>query len=377
MKNKLYLCLLILPLLAVLGITSCKKNDQAGGTGAPTIGRVRLLSKTDTIKNVVHRITLDSNSVYDDRRVVPFDSTVTSGKLGNQYGIVGTNLLTTSQVLFNGVPAYFNSALLTDNLIIITIPTNIPFGPSQINKLTIITAYGRIDYTFGIQQPPASITGFTPLAGSTGDTVTITGTVFDGVTGVTFDKIPATIVGTPTKTQIKVKVPAGVVQAYIYVTTPGGTAKSPASYGFKSLVYDDSFTNGWGSYFGYNSTRDYANTEHPKRGPYAIKVIYSNNYGALQVGYNGSTLDVAKLGLTSIKFSIYGGAGFAVGQKVQVILNGNYSAAVQVTVVPGVYTDFTVPISSLGSPATINELVIQGANVPVPSTIYVDDIGFI
>ena len=374
LKNKSSLLLTILVMITTC-FFACKKTDQ-GGTGAPTVGRVRLLAKTDTIKNVVHRITLDSNSIYNDSRVVPFDSTVTSGRLGTQYGIVGTNLLSTSKILFNGVSAYFNPNYVTDNLIIVTIPSNTPFGPSQINKLTIITAHGTVDYTFPIQQPAASITSFTPLAGSTGDIVTITGTVFDGVTGVRFDNVPATIVGTPTKTQIQVKVPAGVVQSYIYVTTPGGTAKSPASFGFKALVYDDTFSSGWGAYFGYNSTRDYANTEHVKRGTYAIKVLYQDAYGAFQVGYNGATIDVNKLGLTAIKFSIYGGAGTTATSRVQVILNGNYNSPSAVTIVPGVYTDFTVPLSSVGSPTTITELVIQCLNGN-GTVVYIDDIGFI
>ncbi|RYE35924.1 MAG: hypothetical protein EOP42_05225, partial [Sphingobacteriaceae bacterium] len=116
MKRNLNIFYCILSVLMVFGIASCKKTEQ-GGTGAPTVTRVRLLSKTDTIKNVVHRITLDSSSIYNDTRTVAFDSTVASGRLGTQYGIIGTNLLTTTTVSFNGVSVYFNPALLTDNSI--------------------------------------------------------------------------------------------------------------------------------------------------------------------------------------------------------------------------------------------------------------------
>jgi hypothetical protein len=377
MKKAFKIYALLLSVLVVSVIASCKK-DATGGTGAPTVTRVRLLSKTDTIKNVVHRITLDSNSIYNETKVVPFDSTVTSGRLNTQYGIVGTNLLTTISVSFNGVSVFFNPTLVTDNLIIVTIPTGIPFGPSQINKLTIITKYGRIDYTFPIQQPPPSITSFTPLAGSAGDIVTITGTVFDAVSGVKFDNVAAQIVGTPTTTSIQVKIPAGVVQAYIYVTTPGGTAKSIASFGFKSIVYDDALASGWGNYDGYNSVRDYRNALHPKRGLYAISTIFQNAYGALQIGYGGATLNVSSLGLTALKLSIYGDpATIHAGDRVQVVINGNYGSAFLITLTPGAYTDYTIPLSSLGSPTTITEFVIQAYGLAVPSTIYVDDIGFI
>lgn len=371
----------------VFGMTSCKKTDL-GGTGAPTVTRVRLLSKTDTIKNVVHRVTLDSNSIYNDTRLVSFDSTVTTGRLGVQYGIIGTNLLTTTSVSFNGVSVYFNPTLLTDNSIIVTIPSNtstvlIPFGPSQINKLTIVTSHGTVDYTFPIQQPAPVITSFTPLAAGAGDIVTITGSIFNAVTAVTFDTTPAVIVGTPTTTSIQVRVPAGVVSAYIYVTTPGGTTKSPASFGFKYIIYDDNLASGWGGkgsggYDGYSSTRDYANTLHPKRGSAAIAVTYTDSYGALQIGYGGATtIDVAKLGLTNLKFSIYGGANVTAGSRVQVVINGVYGKAVIVPITVGSYTDYTIPLSSLGSPATITEIVLQSYGGAAPSTIHVDDLGFI
>lgn len=357
--------------LMVLSISSCKK-DSTGGI--PTIDRVRLVSKTDTLSSVNHRITLDSNSVYDETRVVPFDSTVTIGRLNTQYAILGSNLRTTKSISINGVSIYFNPGLVTDHSIIVTLPSGLPFGPNQTNLLTVVTKFGSVDYPFGVLQPPPIITSFDPLAAGPGTIVTIKGSVFDDVSEVRFDDIPAEIVGTPTKTEIQVKVPVGVVQAYIYVTTPGGTTKSPAAFGFKVLVYDDAFTSGWPSYSGYNSVLDFANTEHPKRGTNAIKVTFNNNYGALQVGYNGATISTS--GLSAIKFSIYGDPSQA-GKKVQVVINGNYGNAFLVDLSAGSYTDYTIPLSSLGNPATITELVFQAYGLDVPSVIYVDDIGFI
>ena len=372
----------MLPALLMLGVVSCKKDTVQGGKGAPVVTKVRTVSKADTIRGVTHRITLDSSSVYDDHSVVAFDSTVVGGKLNNQYAIIGQNLLTTSSVSFNGSSVYFNPALVTDNVIIITIPTGTPFGPSQSNKLTIVTKYGKVDFNFAIQQPPPSITSFDPLAASTGDIVTITGTVFDGVTGVKFDDVPAQIIGTPTTTQIQVKVPVGVVQSYIYVTTPGGTVKSPASFGFKYIVYDDVLAPGWGGqgsggYDGYGSTRKYNSTDHPKRGANAIAVTVDNGYGALQLGYGGATLDVNAKGLKSLKVSIYGGAAFKTGDRVQLVINSNYGKAYALTITPGAYTDFTIPLADVGAPTTISEITFQTLGVAAPSTFYVDDLGFI
>lgn len=373
---------LVFAAFLVFSYTACKKNDLGGGV--PVVTSVRLLSKTDTIANVAHRVTLDSSSTYSDTRVVAFDSTVTNARLSTQYAIVGSNLQSTKTITLNGTSIYFNPTLVTDKVIILTIPaTGVPFGPGQTNKLIVTTAHGTATFTLGVQQPPATITSFAPLAASAGDTITIAGTVFDGVTGVTFDKVPATIIGTSTSTRIRVLVPAGVVQAYLYVTTPGGTTKSPVSFGFKYVVYDDALAYGWGpnnggGYDGYTSTRDYKNAAHPKRGPYAIAVTYGSAYGALQIGYGGSAINVATLGLTSIKLSVYGDpATIPAGSNAQVVINGDYGAAVKIAIVPGVYTDYTIPLSSLGSPAAITEIVVQGLGLPAPSIVYFDDIGFI
>jgi len=375
----------ILSLLLLIAF-SCKKNDT--GVGAPTITRVRTLTKNDTL-TVTNRITLDSSVTQSTSRLVGFDSTVTSGGLGNQYAIIGTNFLTTKTVSINGVNVYFNPALLTNNSIIITIPsltsaaTQVPFGPNQTNKLIVVTKYGTATFNFPITQPPPVITSFAPQVANPGDVVTITGQVFNGVTAVHFDKIPATIVGTPTDTQIQVQVPQGVSSNLIYVTTPGGTAVSTTTFGFKYVIYTESLTTGWGGqgsggYDGYNSTRVYNDQTHPEAGSYDIKTTFTDPYGALQLGYGGATtLNVSMLGLTSIKFSVYAGAGFSAGQKVQVVINGAYSNAVQVTLTPGAYSDYIIPLSQLGNPSTINEIVIQNYGVSPPCTIYVDNIGFI
>ena len=387
MKNTYKLFYGILSILMVC-VFSCKKND-VGGTGAPTISRVRTVTKNDTTDNVPKRITLDSSITQTTTTLIGFDSTVTSGGLGNQYAVLGTNLLTTKSLTINGVSVYFNPALLTDHSIIFTIPsltstsTQVPFGPDQTNKLVITTKYGTVSFNFPITQPPPVITSFAPQVANPGDIVTITGQVFNGVTAVRFDKIPATIVGTPTATEIQVQVPQGVSSNLIYVTTPGGTTVTTTTFGFKYVVFTESLATGWGGqgsggYDGYNSTRVYNDTAHPEAGTYDIKTTFTDPYGALQLGYGGATtLNVNTLGLTSIKFSVYAGAGYTAGQKLQVIINGNYGAPALVTLTAGAYTDFIIPLSQLGSPSTISEIVIQNYGVSPPCIIYVDNLGFI
>lgn len=385
MKLNIKFIHLVLSLLLIWGVSACKKNED-GGEGAPTVTRVRVLSKTDTVRDVIHPITLDSNSIYDQTRLNSFDSTVTAGRLGVQYAVLGTNLLTTKTISFNGVSVYFNPGLLTDNSIIVTLPVNIPYGPAQTNKLVIVTQHGSVEFPFGIQQPAPAITSFTPTSGSAGDIVTITGTMLDNTSAVRFDDIPAQIVGTPTKTQVQVRVPAGVIKANLYVTTPGGTVRSIDSFGipapvFKALVYDDAFAANW-TFGGYSTTRDAANKEHPNRGTSAVKTTAddaANIYGGFTVGYkdaNGDGLNVTALGITSIKFFLYGDVA-SDGKPVQLYVNGAYAVAVQATIKGGVYTEVTIPLSALGNPKVITEIAIQNVSGAVPLTYYVDDIGFL
>ena len=86
---------------------------------------------------------------------------------------------------------------------------------------------------------------------------------------------------------------------------------------------------------------------------------------------------MTRSGLTAIKLSIYGGAGIVAGGKVQLVINGNYGNAVPITLTPGTYTDYTIPLKDLGNPTVITEFVLQSLGNAVPSVIYVDDIGFI
>ena len=387
MKKYIYvklisLCFMLLSMITIL--SSCKKNNE--GTGLPVISRVRTVSKDSTFKNVTTRINLDSSSTTNITKPVAFDSTVTSGSLNGLYAIIGTNLGSTSQVLFNGVSAYFNPALVTDQSIIITIPMNAPWGAGQPNKLTVITSDGTVSFDFAIQQPVATISSFTPVAGGPGDVITLAGTNFNGASKVTFDNTLATIVGTPSATQIQVKVPDGIVQAYIYVTTPGGTAKSQTPFGFKYLIYDDVLANGWwvGGWNGGDKP-DFNNSSPVKRGTHSIAVTYLGGYAGFQIGNGGGTISLADK--SAVKLSLYGGPGTD-GRLVRIMVMGadkdgkpalSDDDGVVVTLKAGQWTDFTIPLTSFGTrPVVLEQFRIQElSGISSPETIYIDDIGFI
>ena len=400
MKNiKKFSYYILLPVMFVASFASCKKDQNGGidgtvgGKGAPTISYIRTVSKTVVDSSAVTTVTTYNSSGVAtttttpnyNPKVVGFDSTTVTGKSGNYYALIGTNLGSTTKIEINGVSILFNRALNSDNSVVFSIPATVPSIQPQSNKIVVTTLYGTVSYGFTVLQSAPQITSISPIAGSAGDTITIKGLVLDGATSVKFGLVAATATSAKivsnTSTQLKVILPAGVVQAYVFVTTAGGTTKSTDQFGYKYLIYGDALTVGWGGngggYSGYNSTILFNNTTNVERGTNSIAVTFTDAYGAMQIGYGGTTaVNVATLGLKSLKFFVYGGTGIKTGDKLQVVVNGNYNG-VTVTLTAGAYVGFTVPLSSLGNPTTITEVVLQGQGVVNPSTIYVDDLGFI
>jgi hypothetical protein len=372
-------------------MASCKKSENDAPpqiTGVQTISKIFVDSSLKTV-NITYTAYVDSTThqtvyVIDSTvfpnttpQVIPFDSAVTSGILQTQYSITGNNLASVTKIEFNGVNAYFNPTLATNTNIIVAVPSNAPWGANQPNTVVVTTLHGTATYSFSIQQPPPVITGFSPLAGSAGDTITITGSIFDNLTAVKFGTVPATIISS-TPTQIKVTVPAGVGSANIFVTTPGGTAMSQAKYGFKYIVYDDALAAGWWhGGWGGGDQLILNNTTNVETGTYSILVPYSGGYGGFQVGNGGATITVSDLGLTAIKLSIYLPASGSPTQKVVIGINDQEGTnGVQVVLIPGQWVHVSIPLSQLGNPTTINDVIVQEFSGNVV-TIYLDNIGFI
>lgn len=75
-----------------------------------------------------------------------------------------------------------------------------------------------------------TITSFTPTSGSTGTSVTLTGTNFTGATTVKFNGVVAGSFSVTSSTKITAVAPTGVTTGKINVTTPRGTSTSSSSF---------------------------------------------------------------------------------------------------------------------------------------------------
>ena len=363
-------------IVIVTGFSACKKDQN---TAAPILERVRTLARIDTTFKEIP-ITLDSNKYANVYTRVANDVTVTGARWNAQYMLVGKNLQTVLSITLNGVSLYFNPALVTDNNVIFTVGADVPYGANQSGKLVVKTKYGTAELDFGLLQPFPVIKTVSPLLGEVGGTVTITGTYFENLKGVKFGTVDAELVGTPTSTEIKVKIPAGIAQAAITVTTAGGSAVSANSFfAFKKLLYQDGWVAGMTSYGGWGgtgvSTPD--NTAGGVRGTKSIVINYTANSCPLQFAYTGPTLDLKNF--TALKMSIYGGPGTA-GKKVKVQLNGNTVYTALLTLTEGSFTDYVIPLSDF--PAAVNTAafskiwVIEGSGFAT-SVVYIDEIGLL
>jgi hypothetical protein len=102
------------------------------------------------------------------------------------------------------------------------------FGGSTLpGSTTLPTGYVTLVPTV----PPLTIiAGITPSSGAAGQTVTVTGSGFMGVTGVLFNGTPAASYAVQSATQLTVVVPANVTAGPISVRTAAGTGSSPTVF---------------------------------------------------------------------------------------------------------------------------------------------------
>jgi len=171
------------------------------------------------------------NGVLDDFTVsAAVAPTITSftpagGPVGTVVTITGTNFCGATQVLFNATPATVYT-VVSGTSITATVPTGATSG--LIHVTTPVAPPADSATSFGVGAAP-TITSFTPASGSTGTSVTITGTNLTGVTAVKFNGTTATF--TPsTATSVVAKVPAGATTGKITVTTPVSTATSATDF---------------------------------------------------------------------------------------------------------------------------------------------------
>lgn len=326
-------------ILITIASLACKK-DNTVSTNTPTLTKVTNLTERDN----------------------PLQSI----GYGEWIIISGSNLSTTTKVDFNGVLAADSLVYANDNSITVKIPAEL-VDPIN-NPITVTTKFGSATLNFKVTQPGPIINDIDPAAGGANDELTIYGAYFKGVTEVKINGVAATILSN-TKTEIKAKVPTGVTNGEVVVTTPVGTVTATKTFGLKHVIFDDALKNSWTNTSYSTSNLVFNSTAVVRRGTNSIMVSHKA-FSALRFRL------VAKLnmaGYTTLKISMYGGVGTQ-GKKVKISVTptaGSYELILN----EGKWTDYQVPLINIGSPATIEYLTFQEFS-GFASQIYVDDVGF-
>jgi len=146
-----------------------------------------------------------------------------SGTVGSKVTITGMSFTQTIKVTIGGKSAPFT--VNSDTQVTATVPPSALTG----QKITITTAGGPASSPGTFAVVPL-ITGFSPLSGPVGTSVTINGYSFTGTTQITFGGVPATSYAVINDKQVDALVPTGAVTGPICITTPGGTGCSTTSF---------------------------------------------------------------------------------------------------------------------------------------------------
>lgn len=206
---------IILFLLGCTALTqvACKKDS---GISNPVIQQVRLLDSTKR------------------------DSFFTSVLPGTTIVIQGHGFSGLLHVYFNNYDAQFNSALNSDENIIITIPSDAPTeatNPDVPNNIKVVTNHGEATFDFVLTAPPPAVTGASNEMALPGQQITIYGSNFYIIDKVVF---PGNVEVTnftvnDDATAITLTVPAGVTSGAIQVVNKFGTGTSV-------FLFDDTTT---------------------------------------------------------------------------------------------------------------------------------------
>lgn len=212
----------------------------AGSPSAAVGTYVATINASDSVTTTPIATTVSFTIVNPDAPVVSTAST-TSGSVGSTLTISGNNLFGAQVTFATGVAATSVAVGAWGTSASITVPAGATSG-----AVTVTTAGGTVTVlsNFSISIPP-SISSLSATSGKTGDTITITGANFSGITattGVKFGGVNATRFTVLSTTTITAVVPAAAKTGAVSVSNAAGTATSSQIFTFYAAPTISSFS---------------------------------------------------------------------------------------------------------------------------------------
>jgi hypothetical protein len=302
--------------------------------------------------------------------------------------LTGKNLDLVTAIVFPENKTVTEFVSKSESELVVTVPAGTKKGYLTLKQVAPVDVVTTQEVVITLPQG----TTVTPNPAGPGVDITITGTDLDLVKEIKFPGVttPVTTFVSQSPTQIVVKAPAQAntsgalffVTVHNFETNSGVQYKLPPTGGNDTplvAIYAEAMNANWQKWDGWGtSAQDLANTELPKNGTKAIKIAFSDAWGGFQL-HPTSPDPYVTTDYASLRLSVAGGAGTANGTQLLVYIKTKAGAGEnsKVTInlgAPNTYKTFDIPLSQFGSPANINELVIQNAGT-ANATIYVDDIG--
>jgi|GEM_PF-1145943 len=208
------------------------------------------------------------------------ESVITEIRLGNKLRIEGSGFSTVHQVLINGVEVSgINSNYITNNVIMVTVPTSIPIGsdvenPEDLNTIRIITKFDNYVFSFTILGEAPSIASVSHTMPQAGSRIRIEGSALNDIERVIFpggaESTDFTI--SSDNRMIDVLVPNGIGnnQGAVTVDGPNGSASSLHNFNYQKGLFltgfagDPVYGYGSGSISGNQSASVPAGGDGPK-----------------------------------------------------------------------------------------------------------------
>jgi hypothetical protein len=298
--------------------------------------------------------------------------------------ITGTDLDLVTQVDLTGgvsvAKAQFNSQSATE--IKLNVPATTKTGTltlKQSSPVNIVTS------SLSIILPAGTAISPTPAIPGQAQ-ITITGTDLDLVAKLFLagaGEIAAASFTSQSATEIKFDLPATATQGAITYRTIHGydgplglVVKLPPTGGFPTLdyyIYKDGLEAGWQAYGGWGHvSQSYTNTENPATGTMAIKTVFNDAYGAVQIKNNngGGVFN----GYNYLVFYV-----LVVGEDSDIIVQiGDGADTYPPRFTKDKYHQIVVPLASLAGSGNVTELRLKNNNSDASTnntTVFIDEIG--
>lgn len=302
-------------------------------------------------------------------------------KHANNLTITGTNMDLVDKIYFASSKDTITTFVSkTATQVVVKVPAS-----AQDGKVTVEVAGVQAVSADDVKLVWPAVTDMQPNPVDPQANLTITGTNLDLVTAVLIQNAdPVKTFISQSATQIVLQVPKGVSEGKITLSVLNSTVTVQSTDVLKINgavpppvialpFYTDAVTSNWNGWSGggWGGSKDMANTNPVREGDKSIKIDYTAGAWGSPLQLGGGSVSIGSY--TTFKISVYGAPGTG-GKTIQIVFNANKDGGPSITIVEGKWTDYSIPISTITTESTINEIWVK-EGTGTAYTIYVDDIG--